>query len=89
MKLLGSGPDMVAELKDGDKAEEVLREGFLREFWWPAAGFWELLCLVAGGLGGCFKDGRRGVTGRMECDLKKLLWQVKLNPRVRCAVGNV
>ena len=41
MKLLGSGPDMVAELKDGDRAEGGAEGGLpQRIFGGQAAGFW-------------------------------------------------
>ena len=41
MKLLGSGPDMVAELMDGDRAEGGAEGGLpQRSFGGQAAGFW-------------------------------------------------
>ena len=50
MKLLGSGPDMAAELKDGDRAEggaegglPQVREALVARL----QGFGDLFCLVA------------------------------------------
>ena len=41
MKLLGSGPDMAAELKDGDRAEGGAEGGLpQRSFGGQAAGLW-------------------------------------------------
>ena len=50
MKLLGSGPDMAAELKvmDRDRAEGGAKGGLpQRSFGGQAIGFGELLCLVS------------------------------------------
>ena len=48
MKLLGSGPDMAAELKNGDRAEGGAEGGLpQRSFGGQAIGFGELLCLVS------------------------------------------
>ena len=50
MKLLGSGPDMAAELKDGDREERGAEGGLpqVREALVARLqGFGELLCLVS------------------------------------------
>ena len=57
MKLLGSGPDMAAELKDGDRAEGGAEGGLpQRSFGGQVAEFWEFLCLVAGARVDGFKN---------------------------------
>ena len=59
MKLLGSGPDMAAELKDGDSAEGGTEGGLpqVRESLVAGLlGFGDLFCLVAGACGNGFKD---------------------------------
>ena len=56
MKLLGSGPDMVAELKDGDRAEGGAEGGLpQRIFGGQAAGFWGTSLLGRRCLGGWFQ----------------------------------
>ena len=58
LKLLGSGLDTAAELKDSDRAEGGgLREAFIREALVARLqGFGELLCLVASAWGDGFRS---------------------------------
>ena len=59
MKLLGSGPDMAVELKDGDREERGVEGGLPQVRQALVArlqGFGDLFCLVASACGDGFKD---------------------------------